>query len=388
MPQLRRNEPIRAWEAGDTVQGFVLVTKKEVRQDRNGRSYLDVEVADSTGRMISKVWADSAALGASWEAHDFVAIRGLVKNYRDQLQLSIDDCRVAGDEDRRYGFDPSLLVPSTREDIADLWRRLDRALATIRRPELQRLARHALEVYGARLREHPAAKTIHHAYRGGLLEHVTSMAELAVKVCSHYRQADADLVLVGVLFHDLGKTRELGAMPANDYTLEGRLIGHVVIGRDLLRDACRELGDIPPDVQMHLEHLVLSHQGKLEYASPVEPMTAEALVLSFIDDLDSKLNQLVGAAEEGPGLRWVKGLGRYVYLGDGSNPTPERVEAEAAEDCEEVEVSDGGAAKVSVTVERTVAIEARGTPGGGSPAGTGDDPAPDPGPPSVRTLFD
>ncbi|HEX2163493.1 MAG TPA: HD domain-containing protein, partial [Thermoanaerobaculia bacterium] len=324
---VRRNEPIAAWESGDAVQGFALVTKKELRQDRNGRSYLDMEVADATGSMIAKVWADSAALEADFEAHDFVALRGQVKLYRDQLQLSIDDCRKATEDDRRYGFDETKLVPSTREDIDDLWRRLERAIAEVRRPVLRRLAVHALEVHGARLREHPAAKSMHHAYRGGLLEHVVSMAELALAVSGHYSTLDRDLVLLGVLFHDLGKVRELGAMPANDYTLEGRLVGHVVIGRDLLRECCFALGDVPDDLQLHLEHLVLSHQGKREYASPVEPMTPEALVLHFIDDLDSKLNQLDRARREGPSVQWSRGLGRYVYLAEREEVVEEAVVA-------------------------------------------------------------
>jgi len=155
---------------------------------------------------------------------------------------------------------------------------------------------------------------MHHAYRGGLLEHVVSMAELGALVCGHYRELDGDLVLIGVLFHDLGKLRELGAMPANDYTLEGRLIGHVVMGRDLLIERCREIEGFPEDLRMLLEHMVLSHQGKKEFASPVEPMTPEAVALHFIDDLDSKINQLRNSREAATGMQFHRGLGRYVYF--------------------------------------------------------------------------
>jgi 3'-5' exoribonuclease len=312
------NQPIRTWENGDFVQGFALLTKKEVRQDRNGKSYMDLELADASGTIVAKVWADSPAMSAQFEAHQFIKFRGAVKSYRDQLQLSIDVCRRAHDEDRNDGFDESLLIPSTREDIGDLWARLTRLLdEKVERPILRRLARETLDFHGPALREHPAAKGMHHAYRGGLLEHVVSMAELADKVCDHYWDVDRDLVLVGVLFHDIGKLRELGAMPANDYTLEGRLVGHVVIGRDLLRDRCAAIEGFPPDLQLLLEHMVLSHQGKKEFASPVEPMTPEALVLHFIDDLDSKLNQLRASRESAAGtngISYSKGLGRYVYV--------------------------------------------------------------------------
>jgi len=322
MPVLR-NKPIRTWENGDVVQGFALLTKKEKREDRNGKSYLDLEVADASGSMVAKVWADSPAMQGKFEPHRFIAFRGSVKNYRDQLQLSVDDCREATEDDRRYGFDESLLIPSTREDIGDLWRRLTRLLhEKVDRPVLRRLAHETLEVHGAELREHPAAKSMHHAYRGGLLEHVVSMAELAVRICEHYRDVDRDLVILGVLFHDLGKLRELGAMPANDYTLEGRLIGHVVIGRDLLRDRCRAIAGFPEELQLLLEHLVLSHQGKKEFASPVEPMTPEALILHFVDDLDSKLNQLRASRDATPGMQYHRGLGRYVYL----PPIPQVIE--------------------------------------------------------------
>ncbi len=315
MPKHLRNVPIRDWENGDVVQGFALLTKKEPRQDRNGKSFLDMEIADASGSIVAKVWADSPALSTPYEPHKFIAFRGSVKSYRDQLQLSIDECREASDDDRRYGFDESLLVPSTREDIDDLWMRLTRMLEhDVQRPVLRRLAAETLAVHGKALREHPAAKAMHHAYRGGLLEHVVSMAELAMRVCGHYRDLDRDLVLVGVLFHDLGKLRELGAMPANDYTLEGRLVGHVVIGRDLLRDRCAAIEDFPADLQLLLEHLVLSHQGKKEFSSPVEPMTPEAVVLHFVDDLDSKLNQLRASREASPGISFHRGMGRYVYL--------------------------------------------------------------------------
>jgi 3'-5' exoribonuclease len=315
MPKSRRNVPIREWEAGDSVQGFALLTKKEQRQDRNNKSFIDMEIADASGSMVAKVWSDSPAIQGQYEVHRFIAFKGLVKNYRDQLQLTIDDCREAIDDDRRFGFDEALLIPSTHEDIDDLWRRLERIYTEeVDRPVLRRLAAETMSFYKDSLREHPAAKSMHHAYRGGLLEHVVSMAELAVAVCGHYRDLDRDLVLLGVLFHDIGKLRELGAMPANDYTLEGRLVGHIVIGRDLLRERCAAISYFPEDLQLLLEHMVLSHQGKKEFSSPVEPMTPEALALHFIDDLDSKINQLRIARDAAAGIQYHRGLARFVYL--------------------------------------------------------------------------
>ena len=343
MSKTKKNVPIRSWEAGDTVQGFALLTKKEVRQDKNGRSFMDLELADASGSMIGKVWADSPAMVGQYEVHRFIAFRGAVKSYRDQLQVSIDDCREATDQDRDFGFDESRLIPSTREDINDLWARLERLLTErVRRPVLRRLARETLEIHGKALREHPAAKSMHHAYRGGLLEHTVSMAELVALVAGHYGDLDRDLLLLGVLFHDLGKLRELGAMPVNDYTLEGRLIGHVVIGRDILRQRCAAIPDFPRDLEMLLEHMVLSHQGKKEFSSPVEPMTPEAVALHFVDDLDSKLNQLRNAREATPGILFHRGLGRYMYLPAPEGNPPIEVVVEPAAESAQAETYPNG----------------------------------------------
>ncbi len=331
MPAERRFEPIREWREGETVIAFALLTKKEVRQDKSGRDYLDLELADATGSMVGKAWSDSKALQRSFAVHDFVKIRGQVRAFRDQLQFNLEDCRTVTAEDRADGFDESKLVPSTREDIDDLWERLQRLLATVQRPVLRRLAEETLKVWGEKLKQHPAAKSIHHAYRGGLLEHEVSMAELASLVAGHYPELDRDLLLLGVLFHDLGKIIELGAMPANDYTLPGRLVGHVVIGRDLLRERIAAIADFPADLALQLEHLVLSHQGTREFGAVVEPMTPEAQALHFIDDLDSKINQLRQARAKGPPLQWHHTLRRFIYFLPSGEEAAEVVETAASE---------------------------------------------------------
>jgi 3'-5' exoribonuclease len=316
MPPPLRNVPIAQWREGETVQGFAYLARKEHRQDRKGNHYLHLELQDRSGAITAKVWPDSTALLGRFEALQFVAVEGLVQRYREELQLNVRRCRSAGEDDRRYGFDESVLVPTSGQDLDQLWARLLAALDHVERPVLRHLVEETLAVHGPGLREHPAAKSIHHAYRGGLLEHVVSMLELAVRVCGHYGELDRDLVLVGCLFHDLGKLIELGAMPLNDYTREGRLIGHIVLGRDLLRERTAAITDFPADLRLLLEHLVLSHQGTREYGSPVEPMTPEALVLHFVDDLDSKLEQLRKARTMGGGFQYLRPMGRHIFFGD------------------------------------------------------------------------
>jgi 3'-5' exoribonuclease len=321
-----RTGPIATWQAGDAVQGFALVRRRDLRQDKSGRDYLDLELADASGTIAAKAWSDSQALSQSFAAHDYVKFRGQVQSYKEQLQLKLDNCRRVIEADRREGFDEALLVPSTKEDIDALWQRLEGLLeAHLTRPPVQRLVAETLAVHGAALRVHPAAKAIHHAYRGGLLEHVVSMLGLAVRICDHYPELDRDLVVVGVLFHDLGKLLELGAMPVNDYTPVGRLVGHIILGRDLLRERAAAIPEFPEDLRLQLEHLVLSHQGRKEFGSPVEPMTPEAIVLHMVDDLDSKLavlRALKDNARGAAGFVWARSLDRFVWLAEDATTDP------------------------------------------------------------------
>lgn len=324
-----KHRPIALWKAGDQVSGFAYLRRKETRQDRTGKTYLDLELVDASGAIAGKAWSDSAALASTFVAPGFVKFRGQVQSYRDQLQLKVDNCRVATEADRSDGFDEALLIPSAKEDLGAIWRRLEETLAgNLHRPEMRRLAEETLHVHGDRLRTHPAAKSIHHAYRGGLLEHVTSMLGLAVKLADHYPELDRDLLLLGVLFHDLGKLDELGAMPANDYTPVGRLVGHIVLGRDLVRERIAAIPDFPRDLALQLEHLVLSHQGRNEYGSPVEPMTGEAFALHMIDDLDSKLAVLRDLTDGAAGFVWARSLERFVWAGEDDSPPPADDDAE------------------------------------------------------------
>jgi 3'-5' exoribonuclease len=325
MPGALRSTPISTWQAGDAVQGFALVRRKELRQDKAGRSYLDLELADASGSIPGKAWSDSAALAQEFAAHDFVKFRGQVQSYKEQIQLKVDNCRRATAADRAEGFDETLLVPTTKEDLDQLWGRLEEILeGQLEREVARRLAAETLAVHGAALRIHPAAKAIHHAYLGGLLEHVVSMLGLAVGICDHYAELDRDLVVLGVLFHDLGKLAELGAMPVNDYTPVGRLVGHIILGRDLLRERTAAIEGFPEELRLQLEHLILSHQGRKEFGSPVEPMTPEAIALHMLDDLDSKLAVLRGLKDSasGPGFVWARSLDRFVWLAEDATTDP------------------------------------------------------------------
>lgn len=320
MPVVRNNEPITAWQDGDFATGFALVARKETRDDKRGREYVDMELADATGAMIAKIWPDSPAMKGAFDEKDYVAFKGQVRSFRDQLQLSVDHIRRVRDADKADGFDPDALIPTAPEGIEPLWQRLGAIFpGAVERAPLQRLAEETLRRHGDQIKTHPAAKSIHHAFRGGLLQHLVYMSELALDICKKYPEVDRDLVLLGILFHDLGKLVELGAMPDNDYTLEGQLVGHIVIGQNMLRTCCEAVaqsGEAVPDrLRLHLEHLILSHHGKREYGSPVEPSTPEAWVLHIIDLLDSKMNHLRSAYRtEGDGLHYLHRTNMRVFF--------------------------------------------------------------------------
>ena len=320
MTETPRHPPINSWKEGDLVAGFALLSRLERRNDRNGRSFLDLELRDATGRIDGKIWPDSPALSAELTPHRFVAFEGTVQRFKEHLQIHISLCRPVQDSDHSEGFQEELYVPATSGDTEELWARLCRLLREhVKRPVLSQLVEDTLEAHGKDLKEHPAARSIHHAYRGGLLEHVTSMAELGVLLTTHYPQLDGDVLLLGVLFHDLGKLLELDPMPSAEYTPRGQMVGHEVMGHDLLLERCSAIPDFPEDLLMHLEHLVLSHAGKREYGAVVEPMTAEALALHALDDLDSKLNQLQDLRQDSRGFHYIRGLGRTVFLGSPEN---------------------------------------------------------------------
>ncbi|MDA8020728.1 MAG: HD domain-containing protein, partial [Thermoanaerobaculia bacterium] len=320
MPVVRNNEPIASWQDGDFAQGFALVARKDTREDKRGRDYVDMELADGSGAIVAKIWPDSPAMKGTFDEKDFVAFKGQVKSFRDQLQLSVDHIRRVRASDAADGFDPDELIPTAAEGIEPLWQRLTDVLqSAVGRPVLKRLVDVTLSRYGDRLKIHPAAKSIHHAFRGGLLQHLVYMSELALSVCRQYPEVDRDLVLLGILFHDLGKLDELGPMPENDYTIEGQLVGHIVLGQNMLRDSCDAVANegeaVPDRIRLHLEHLVLSHHGKREFGSPVEPATPEAWVLHVIDLLDSKMNHLRSAHNaEGDGLHYLHRTNMRVFF--------------------------------------------------------------------------
>ncbi len=238
---------------------------------------------------------------------DIIKIRGCISRFDDRLQLKVDQLRLAFPHEA----DKADMLPSTSYDVPELWRQLLGFAESVSNPHLRLLLTTLLHdpAISVAYREAPAAKQLHHAWLGGLLEHVVSLCTLADRVVPHYPLLDRDLVLTGVILHDIGKVRELSWGIGFEYTVEGILLGHIHIGAALAEQTMNTLPGFPPKLKTVVLHLILSHHGKLEFGSPKLPMIPEALVLNFLDDLDAKMQAVT--AEFDRSLREAKGPSEF-----------------------------------------------------------------------------
>lgn len=283
---------------------FFLVLTKQQRMTRSNKPYINLILADKTGQVEGRVWdPGDSRIAKEFERGDVVKIRGCVTRFDDRMQVKIDHLRktAAGEADR------SDLLPCTSCNVDELWQKLLGFVESFTDPNLKLLLNTLLADSGLAqaYREAPAAKQLHHAWLGGLLEHVVSLLTLADRIAPHYPILHRDLLLTGVVLHDIGKVHELTWDIGFEYSVEGVLLGHIQMGMALVERAIDSLPDFPPRLKTLVLHLILSHHGKLEFGSPKLPMIPEALVLNFIDDLDAKMQAMMSefdkSAREGKG---------------------------------------------------------------------------------------
>jgi 3'-5' exoribonuclease len=276
---------------GQIVVSHFLVREKEVRTSvRTGSSWLQLELVDRTGRISAKMWDNFTLLVPTFQCDDVVHIRGRVKLFNGQKELTLEQIIPAAERD----YDLSDFLPHTKYDVEKLYADLRAAVAGVRNPWLKQLLVSVIEDPSIvpRLKRAPAAMTMHHAFLGGLLEHIVSVVGLAGEISRHYPELDADLLLTGAVLHDIGKIDELRYARAIDYSTEGRLLGHIMIGVGLVRDKMKAIADFPAPLAVLVEHLILSHHGTHEFGSPSLPQTREAIALHFLDDIDSKMGAM------------------------------------------------------------------------------------------------
>jgi 3'-5' exoribonuclease len=277
-------------ESTSTGAGFFLCARKERRVGRGG-PFLVLLLQDASGEIGAKVFQEVDAAEAEFDAGEFVAVQAKGNLFNQRLELIVDKIRRVIPEDARVGFREEDCIRSAPRPIGEMWAELRAGIDGIGDPHLRALVGLLVDRHANRLRIWPAARQVHHAYRGGLLEHILKIIEVAGFLADAYG-ARRDLVIAGAVLHDLGKVEELAYDVAIDYTVAGNLVGHIALGAAMVRDAVRELPGFPSELALEVEHLVLSHHGSKELGSPVVPATIEALILAAADDFDAKMHQV------------------------------------------------------------------------------------------------
>ncbi|MBT4753429.1 MAG: HD domain-containing protein, partial [Candidatus Marinimicrobia bacterium] len=245
---------------------------------------------DISGHISGKIWDTVSELNEKFEAGDAVVVSGDVESFMDRPQLVVRKINKATVQHySRYGFDPAHIVPTSKKDPIKMWNEIEDIINGMKNEYLQSLVATIYKSNKKQLMIHPASVKMHHNFRSGFLEHILTMAQIAKKISPLY-SVDLDLVLAGVLLHDIGKLKEINSEYEAEYTDEGNLIGHIVIGRDMVLSAINKIRKFPEDLSQKMEHIILSHQGKYEWQSPKMPSFPEALLVHMIDIMDAKMN--------------------------------------------------------------------------------------------------
>jgi len=304
---------------GDDFVGFYALRRCDLREYDGGHR-LDIELGDQSGAVPGVVWDKARELKESLNKGDVVKVKGRLGSYRDRPQVRVDQIRSAKEGE----YDPESFVPSTPKDIDDLLNRVQALVGSITDPNLSSLAtmifenRKFLDDYT----KSPGGMQWHHPYLGGLLEHSVGVAEMCDFIASRNPELNRDLLVLAGLLHDVGKIKEYSATTLIEFTDEGRLEGHIVIGERFMRHMCDRIEGFPPKIRMLLSHLMLSHQGHKEFSSPVEPMIPEGFVLYYADELDSKLNAVTRVVrqtqeENKTWSDYIRIINRYIYADSG-----------------------------------------------------------------------
>jgi len=271
------------------VSSFVVISK-QVKPKKTGEPYLALVLGDRSGQLEAKMWDNVEDALDAFQQDDFLKVKGLINKYRNRFQLTIHKLRRLQEAE----VDFADYLPKTTKDIGELWRTLAEFVATLQNPHLKAL----LEAFMAdpeiaeAYRTAPAAKTLHHAYIGGLLDHVVSLFRSCDLMCRNYPQVNRDLLLTGAFLHDIGKIHELTYNRSFSYSTRGQLLGHMIIELEMLQAKLMQVPEFPDELKTLVEHLIISHHGEYEFGSPKLPMFPEALMLHYLDDLDSKMESM------------------------------------------------------------------------------------------------
>jgi 3'-5' exoribonuclease len=299
--------------------GYFLCIRKERRPIRSGELLL-MTLQDAGGQIEAKVLDEIDRFDAEFEAGEFVRVEGRGTTFQGQVQLALSHIRrVNPPQDHLHGFREADCVLSAPRSLDEMWAELETELASVGHASLRVLLHRITADHREALREWPAAQHVHHAYRGGLLEHILTMAATGRALARAYG-ANEDLVLAGVVLHDIGKLQELAYEPGGaSYSRDGNLVGHIGLGLMMVREAINGISGFPDSLRAELEHIIVSHHGSHEHGSPVVPKTVEAFIVAAVDELDTRINQVRRAiaedSTEAEFTAWHRRLGRVIYKG-------------------------------------------------------------------------
>ena len=346
-----------------TLTSFFVVAVKQVKTKKSGELYLSLILADRTGQLQANMWDNVGDTISSFDQDDFIKVKGLLHKYNGRWQMTIHKIRKLGDSEIDYAD----YIPKTPKDIDQLWKTLCGFVESIQNPWLKSLLDQFMadETLVAAYKNAPAAKTLHHAFIGGLLDHVVSLFTVCDLASRNYPQVNRDLLLTGAFLHDIGKLYELTYQRSISYTTKGQLLGHMIIELEMLHEKIALVPGFPDELKTLLEHLIISHHGQYEYGSPKLPMFPEALMLHYLDDLDSKMEAMRAQfAREGdfdsPWTSYNPSLGRPLlntqkFLEQAANREKVEESPKASPTADEEDIADSGQAVQEEPA--TIAIE-------------------------------
>tara|TARA_B100001013_G_C24622225_1_gene447684 strand:- start:634 stop:1590 length:957 start_codon:yes stop_codon:yes gene_type:complete len=292
-------------EANQVVTTTFLVKVKEVRSKKSGEPYLSLILGDKSGNLDAKMWENVENVESTFSKDDFVKIKGLVQVYRNKKQLTIHRLRRCQETEIEFGD----YFPKTSKNIDAMFSELYSLAKSVENSYLNQLLVNLLNdsEFAVRFKEAPAAKSLHHAWLGGLLEHTLSLCKLCKLMAQHYPEVDLDLLMTGAIIHDIGKIEELEYNRNFNYSTKGQLLGHMIIELDLVNQKISEIQEFPLQLKTLVQHLIVSHHGEYEFGSPKLPMFPEALLLHCLDNLDSKLASMLSLIgnDEGIDENWT-----------------------------------------------------------------------------------
>ena len=295
---MKKITPIHKFKEGMTIQGFYLCVDKHVRHTRTGELFIDLVLRDKTGQIHGKIWDKVKSSNENFNSGEAVVAKADVSSYQGRLQLEIKKIgRASVQTHGRYGYDPTLIVPSSEKDPKGMWEDLRELVKKIKNRRLKKLVTQIYKENKESIFVCPASLTSHYNYRSGLLEYILSMSRVALDLTERYN-ADRDLLLTGILLHDIGKVKELSVGLESEVTDEGNFIGHSVISRDMVKAVAGTIDGFPKELLLKLEHMILAHRGQLEWRSSRKPNFPEALLLHQIHHMEKHMNLMKIALEQ------------------------------------------------------------------------------------------